>query len=124
MDRTPDIRTRSVCPQWAATVVIHYADPLIKPGVIARLLAGAGLLAGVGDFRPEKGKGTFGQFDVVDKTDKRFQALVKGAGREVQERALVNAETYNAESENLLRWFESEAAKREMKFTPAGQVAA
>src|SRR5580765_1634842 len=60
MNKTPDVRTRAIVPQWACRVGITYVEPLIRPQAVANLLAAAGLTVGVGDWRSEKGAGSYG----------------------------------------------------------------
>ena len=62
MARTPDIRTRLIISRWACTLRVQFVQPILKPQIVANLLAGAGVYIGVGDGRPEKGALTFGQF--------------------------------------------------------------
>lgn len=112
MNRTPDIRTRPIVPRWAAELLVTFVAPLITEQSVVNLLAAAGVTAGVGDWRPEKGKGSYGQFDVVNADDVDYAALVAEGGRAVQERALAEPEPYNTESAELLDWFTDEAGRR------------
>lgn len=63
MNRTPDVRTRACLPEWACKLDLSFVQPAINHTMIANLLAGAGLIRGVGDFRQEKGAGNYGQFE-------------------------------------------------------------
>lgn len=112
MNRTPDIRTRVIVPEWAATVRVTFVKPILREKIVANLFAAAGIIAGVGDFRPEKGKGAYGQFELVGADDKRFKDIVKAGGRPAQVQAMDNAEPYDDESRELLGWFASEASDR------------
>jgi hypothetical protein len=112
MGHTPDVRTRCIVPEWAAFVDISYTTPILKEPVIANLFAAAGLIQGVGDWRPQKGSGTFGQFKLVDGTDEKFLEIVETGGREAQIEAMEAYEPYDAETEEMLSWFVSEAEKR------------
>lgn len=114
MARTPDVRTRACLPQWATRLTISYVRPILTEEVIANLLAGAGIMQGVGDFRTQKGKGNFGSFELVEEKDPRFQALLK-IGRKQQIAAMENPECYDGETAELLSWFSSEAKRREFK---------
>lgn len=112
INKTPDIRTRAILPEWAAMVTISFVKPLIRDQMVANLLAAAGVTIGIGDFRQEKGKGNFGQFDLVSADSVPFQALVRKAGRDVQDKALTDATPYDAESAELLDWYSAERKKR------------
>jgi hypothetical protein len=60
MNRTPDIRTRAILPEWAAMLEIEFVIPLLNRTNVVSLLSAAGLIQGVGDWRPEKGSGNYG----------------------------------------------------------------
>ena len=62
MNRTPDVRTRSYFETWGSIVSLLYSEPALSQHAIAALLANAGIVCGIGDFRQEKGKGSFGCF--------------------------------------------------------------
>lgn len=117
MARTPDVRTRACVPEWAARITITYVKPLLTEDVVANLIAGSGIMQGVGDFRTEKGKGNFGSFEIVEENDERFQAIVKSGGRKPQMEAIANPEPYDGESAELLGWFAAEAKRREFKIS-------
>lgn len=117
MNKTPDVRTRAVLPQWACLVSVTFTEPLIKSEDITRLLAASGTMRGVGDWRPEKGSGTFGQFDIVSDTDPRFIKVLEEGGRAAQDEAFANPKCYDGETEELLSWFQAEATKRGFKAT-------
>ena len=112
MAKTPDIRTRCIVPDWAAYVSISYIKPLLNEKVVANLFASAGIMRGVGDWRPEKGSGDYGQFELVDSNDPRFLAIVNTQGREVQDAALEAPEAYDSETSEMLSWFVAEVEKR------------
>ncbi len=65
INRTPDVRTRCILPEWALIASITYVKPIMRDQAIANLVAAAGITVGIGDFRPEKGAGNYGQFTVV-----------------------------------------------------------
>lgn len=111
MNHTPDIRTRAIVPQWACKLVVSFIQPLLKAQDILNLLSAAGLTVGVGDWRPEKGKGTFGQFSVVNENDLQLQAILKH-GRAAQIEAMNNPEPYDAESAEMLSWWDAEFNRR------------
>jgi hypothetical protein len=111
--RAPDIRTRAVLPQWCCTVTVTYAAPLLAYKVVGKLIGAAGLLIGIGDGRPEKGKLTYGQFEVANPTDEDVAALIKSEGRVAQDAAIAEMVCYDAESENLLAWYHEEVKRRQ-----------
>ena len=115
MNRTPDIRTRAILPRWACRLRIEFVQPLMKVNAVTRLLAAAGLFIGVGDWRKEKGSGTFGGFRMVDDDDPEFLDIVKTGGRAAQEEAMQTPEAYDEETASLLAWFDEELARRQGK---------
>jgi hypothetical protein len=117
MNKTPDIRSRCIIPQWAARLTVVFTVPLLKEPVVSNLLAAAGQIQGVGDWRPEKGSGTFGQFRLVKPDDKEFVKILKEGDRKAQEKAMNNPESYDDETEELFSWFCDEAEKRGHKIT-------
>lgn len=111
MNKTPDIRTRAISPEWAAVITISYVQPLVTERAVVNLLSTGGRSAGVGDWRPQKGKGTFGQFRLVNVDDPDLLRVMK-FDRAVQDEALFDAEPYDAESAELLTWFDQERKER------------
>lgn len=118
MNKTPDVRTRAIIPEWAAYITVEFVKPLLKETSISNLLATAGITQGVGDWRPEKGSGTYGSFEIVNEDDPRFQEVIKVGGRAAQRDALENPEFYDDETEELYGWYLEEAPKR--GFDPLG----
>lgn len=110
--RTPDIRTRAIIEQWAARFTITYIKPILRDQIIVNLLAAAGMMRGIGGFRPEKGAGDYGQFKLVGIDDPEFQEIVAGGGREQQDLALQDPECFDGETMNLLSWFNAEVKRR------------
>jgi hypothetical protein len=117
MNRTPDVRTRAILPKWAAAVTVEYLMPNLNQKAIANLMGNAGRSRGIGDWRVEKGSGNFGQFEIVTPDNPEFKSLLKEAGRAAQDEALKNWKAYDAETEELLAWFFSEAESRDIPFT-------
>lgn len=115
MNRTPDIRARAILPEWAALLYIHYTVPMLSKSSVLNLFAAAGSIVGVGDWRPEKGSGNFGCFEICAPDDSQYKSIVESSGREVQEAAMKRAEPYNAETEELLNWFGETADARGFK---------
>lgn len=115
MNKTPDVRTRAIVPQWACRLHITYIKPLMRQQAVVNLLAAAGLTIGVGDWRPEKGKGNYGQFEIVGEDDPRYTAILKAGGRKPQQAAIDNPVCYDDETTSLLSWFDDELAKRSLR---------
>jgi hypothetical protein len=122
MNRTPDIRTRAIVPQWAATIQVRYVQPQLSLDTVGKLVGAAGILNGVGDWRQQKGSGNYGQFRVVGEDDPQFQSLVRNGGMAAQDEALTDPEYYDQETEELLAWFDGEVAKLD-KATQASLLA-
>lgn len=112
MNHTPDIRSRVIIPEWCAKLTISFVLPTLRETAVINLLAAAGITAGVGDWRPEKGKGSYGQFEIVSGDDKRVAQIMKLWGREAQTKAMASPTAYDLETEELLSWFEAEAPRR------------
>ena len=109
--RTPDIRTRAILPRWACRVEVRFVTPNLNSKSIANLMAAGGIVAGVGDYRQEKGKGNFGQFRCCNLDDPEYLDIVKNEGRKAQDAALHHYEAYDAETEELLSWFSAEVVR-------------
>lgn len=115
MNRTPDIRTRAFLPRWCATVDIAFVTPTLSTHSIVSLLANAGIVCGIGDFRQERGKGGYGTFSVHgdDLGDlKDVWDEITAEGREVQIAAMDHPEPADDETWALLEILEEERAKR------------
>ena len=117
--KTPDVRTRGILPAWACSVKVRFIKPGLTERTVVNLLAGAGKVAGLGDYRRERG-GLFGSFRIVNPTDPEYAKLVKTAARKQQDQAIASPAYYDAETEELLSWFFGEAKRREKKFTVLG----
>lgn len=115
MNKTPDVRTRAIVPEWACKVAVTFVQPLIRAQAVANLLAAAGITIGVGDWRPEKGAGSYGQFRIADKDDPEFKRILREGGRAAQIDGLENPVCYDDETTELLSWFDEERAKRQLK---------
>lgn len=112
INRTPDIRTRAIVPEWCTEFRVSYVRPLLTAQAVANLISAAGSVAGIGDWRPEKGAGNYGQFALVtDETERVFEKI-QNLGREAQQRALDEPQPYDDESAELLSWFVGEAQRR------------
>lgn len=112
MNRTPDVRTRAILPEWACRISLRYMTPILKEQTIANLLAAAGFTQGVGDGRQQKGSLSFGQFRLCSLDDPDFVRICKTGGRAAQDAALESPEAYDEETERLLAWFNEERVRR------------
>lgn len=110
MNKTPDIRTRAILTAWCCKLSIRYVIPNLNETSVARLLEAGGLLNGVGDFRQEKGKGNYGQFALADEAE--CKDIIKAGGMKAQDAALDKPDTYDAETDELLSWFNEERKRR------------
>lgn len=115
MNKTPDVRTRAILPEWACKLTVTFNKPILRDQSVANLLAAAGMQSGVGDWRQEKGSGSFGAFKLVSSDDKDFLRITKTMGREAQQEAIDNPIAYNAETEEMLAWFDVEIKRRGFK---------
>jgi hypothetical protein len=111
-DHTPDIRTRAILPQWACYLSVRFVKPQLTGQTIANLLARAGLLIGIGDWRHEK-TGDYGMFRITSADDPQFLEIVKNGGKEAQEAALEEPNMYDSDTEDLYDFFGQEFARRE-----------
>lgn len=109
-NRTPDIRTRAILEEWCVEVVIQFVKPQLSEQAIMQLLANGGIIVGIGDFRQEKGKGSFGQFSVATKAE--CQKIVKAGGMRQQDAAIKAPKCFDSDTEELLSWFTAEVRKR------------
>lgn len=60
------MRNRPRFDAWAVKAVLPFDSSLVAAELVANALMIAGSRIGVGDFRPEKGGGSFGKFTVAD----------------------------------------------------------
>lgn len=114
INKTPDVRTRCFLPRWGAEIEIQFIVPQLSVTSVVTLLCNAGVLVGVGDFRQEKGKGAFGSFRVLGEgdDDEEWNDLVANHGRDAQESALLNPEYADADTADLMAFYEGEVARR------------
>jgi hypothetical protein len=115
INKTPDIRTRCIVPRWACKVEVTYTIPVLNATVISSLFATAGYTMGVGDWRPQKGSGTFGRWRIVEPTDKEYLDIIKHGGAAAQQAALDDPESYDDETDELLSWYDVEVRRRGIK---------
>lgn len=108
MAKTPDIRTRAIVRRWVSLLTVRYVVPNLNAETITNLLAAAGVIIGIGDFRQEKGAGDFGRFRLANEDDEEAQEIIAAGGREAQDAALAEPEAFDAESAELWEFAESE----------------
>jgi len=112
MNHTPDVRTRACLGEWAAYLSVTFTRPILRATAIANLLAAAGFISGVGDWRQEKGSGSFGCFELVGPDNADFKRIVAAGGRAVQQDAMDNPVCFDDETSELLAWFDVEIKRR------------
>jgi hypothetical protein len=115
INKTPDIRTRCIVPRWACKVEVTYTIPVLNATVISSLFATAGYTMGVGDWRPQKGSGTFGRWKIVEANDTEYLDIIKIGGAVAQQEALDDPESYDDETDELLSWYDVEVRRRGIK---------
>ena len=119
MNRTPDMRTRAYLPNWCAEVEIRFATPNFSTHSISSLVQNAGRFIGLGDFRQEKGRGSFGTFTIIG-DDFSFDGVsykdmwdeLMQEGRAVQELARDNPECADQETAELMQFLQEERLRR------------
>ena len=122
MNKTPDVRTRAILPEWACRLKITFTKPILREQSIANLLAAAGFQSGVGDWRQEKGSGSYGSFKLVSADDADFLRIVSTQGRAAQQHALDKPVAHNDETDEMLAWFDVELSKRGFAKSDDGEM--
>lgn len=115
MNRTPDIRTRCYLPRWVAEVDIAYTMPTLSAHAIVSLLSNAGAIVGLGDFRQEKGRGSYGTFAVAgdDLGDwQEYWDEVTSEARDVQQAAMDDPEYADEDTIELMEIMMEERSRR------------
>ncbi len=123
MNKTPDMRTRAYLPRWCAEVDIAYVQPTLSAYSIVSLLTNAGSIVGIGDFRQEKGRGSFGTFQVLTEDSmgsfqEEWDELML-EGREVQQEALDNPEYADDQTAEFMQFMEEERSRRDVTLVAA-----
>jgi hypothetical protein len=113
MNRTPDVRTRPIFPQWACRISIQYMKNVLSERTISNLLGAAGVIVGIGDWRGERG-GPYGSFKIVADNDADFRSVTKLQGRAAQQKAFERPTFYDQDTSDILLWFNEEVRRREM----------
>ncbi len=116
MNKTPDIRSRAFLPRWCAEIDIAYVAPTLSAYSVVSLLQNAGAIVGIGDFRQEKGRGSYGTFAVAGAEDmgdwqEAWDEITQEA-RAVQEEAMANPECADEETDELMVILEEERQRR------------
>lgn len=115
INKTPDVRTRAYLPRWVAEVDIAYVTPTLSAHSIVSLLSNAGAIVGIGDFRQEKGRGSFGTFSVAGDDLGEFKDYwneVAQEARDVQQAAMDSPEMADDDTAELMEMLEEERARR------------
>jgi hypothetical protein len=115
MNKTPDVRTRAFLPRWCAEVDIAFVSPTLSAHSVVSLLANAGVIVGIGDFRQEKGRGSYGTFSVAGEDLGEFQDVwdeVTGEARAVQESAMDDPECADDDTRELMEMLFEERQRR------------
>lgn len=113
MNRTPDVRTRAFLPRWCAEVDFAFVTPTLSVHSIASLLSNAGVVSGIGDFRQEKGKGSYGTFRIVtDDDEDLWNELTTSEAREAQQEAIETPMAYDDETRELWAMLRQERIRR------------
>jgi len=115
INRTPDVRTRAILPSWAAKVTVIFTAPILKEQTIINMLAAAGMMSGIGDWRIQKGSGNYGGFALVDSDDPLFLSVIDSGGKKAQVEAIKDPVCFDSETEELLDWYDAEVKRRGFK---------
>ena len=111
MNKTPDVRTRAFFPTWATALTVEWSKPMLSETSIVALLHNAGRVCGIGDWRQEKGKGSFGTF-TVEKVGGDLPDDVSLLDSADQWDAIENPVAANTETQRLLVDFAAEVEAR------------
>ena len=108
MNKTPDIRTRAFFREWATEIEIRYVTPQLSRSSVLALIHNAGIIAGVGDFRQERGKGSYGAFRIADPDEDLSHLMDK----ERQIDCIDNPRAADSETVELMNDYRAEVEKR------------
>ena len=116
MNKTPDVRTRAFLPEWCGEIDIAFVQPTLSVYDIAALLRNAGTICGIGDFRQEKGRGSFGTFEAHSAEDmgdaQEDWDRITQQGRDVQQLAMDSPECADDDTQELMNLLLEERQKR------------
>lgn len=124
INKTPDVRTRAILPEWACKLTVSFVKPNLREKTVANLVAAAGIICGVGDWRQEKGSGSFGAFRICAPEDPDFVRLVETQNRPAQLAALESPQMYDDETASLYEWYKREASSRGFEVKAVSHVEA
>ena len=106
INKTPDVRTRAYFREWATQIIVDFVRPVLSVKAIMALLYNAGLVCGIGDFRQEKGKGSYGTFEPTSSIPAELM------DHATQRAALDNPEYDNEETKELLEVYDAAVEAR------------
>ena len=112
---TPDMRTRPIVREWACKIAVSFVSPMFKRAAVVNLLAAAGIIRGVGDWRTEKGSGNYGSFKLVGENDRAWNKIIKASTVAAQDAAIEEPGYYDNETREMYEWYAAEALRREFK---------
>jgi len=115
MNKTPDIRTRAFLPRWCAEVDIAFVSPTLSTHSVVSLLSNAGVIVGIGDYRQEKGRGSYGCFAVAGDDLGDWQATwdeITAECRDIQQAAMDTPEMADDDTARLMDILRGERIKR------------
>jgi len=115
MNKTPDIRSRPILSRWCCEVTVGYSVPLIAERDVVNLLAAGGITSGVGDWRVQKGSGSFGSYRVAAADDEEVLQIMATGGREAQLAAIEAPTSYNEETDDLIEYFNRTSETRGLR---------
>lgn len=115
MNKTPDIRTRPILPRWCCRFDVGYSVPLIARLDVANLISAGGITSGVGDWRVQKGSGSFGQYRLATADDPEVLEIMETGSRDAQLAAIEKPTYYNEETEELMEWFNETSVARGLR---------
>jgi hypothetical protein len=115
INKTPDVRTRALLREWACFLTISFMQPVLRESTIINLLAAAGQVCGIGDWRQQKGSGSYGLYTLTSPDDPEFRRIVESGGRDAQLAAMESPECHDDETEDLLAWYDVEVKRRGFK---------
>lgn len=110
----PDIRTRACLREWAAEFTINFLTPHFREKTVFHLVYVGGYVSGIGDYRQEKGAGSYGRWLVPSSAEENanWERVAAAGGRVAQEAALKSPNYYDIETEELITWFFAETVRR------------
>ena len=82
MNRTPDVRSRAIIPEWATILHIRYVSPTLNDQMIVNLVNAAGMVSGLGDGRIEKGAKNYGAYEIVNPENPEFARILSEGNRD------------------------------------------